>query len=120
MRLLTLLCSTVATLFTVPARADGFADREIVYQALNAIDAAQTCHIINSGKGIEGNPAVRLFIGKNPSCEKVIGFKLVSGLAHYLFAKHLNNSNTNAAKGFQIVSIVIQGGVVVANFKIVF
>lgn len=103
-------------LIATPAHADGFRDREIAYQALNAVDAVQTCHIVGSGRGYELNP----LLGKHPSCGKVVGVKLATGLIHYLIADHLNDRNPKAAKAFQIVSIVIQGGVVAANFRLVF
>jgi hypothetical protein len=76
------------------------------FQALNAIDAAQTCQFIGSGRGSELNP----LLGKHPSCPKVIGFKLATGVIHYLIADHLNDRNPKAAKVFQIVSIVVQAG----------
>lgn len=106
----------VIALTTSPACADGFEKREIAFQALNAIDAAQTCHIVGSGRGYELNP----LLGKHPSCGKVVGVKLATGLVHYLIADHLNDRNPKAAKAFQIVSIVVQGGVVAANFQFVF
>lgn len=105
----------IAAMSATPAHADGFKNREIAFQALNAIDAAQTCQFIGSGRGSELNP----LLGKHPSCPKVIGFKLATGVIHYLIADHLNDRNPKAAKVFQIVSIVVQAGGVALNFRLV-
>lgn len=102
-----------------PAYADGFTNREIAYQVLNAADAAQTCHVVGRG-GSEANPLVSAFIGKTPSCGKVIGFKVASGILHYLVADHFRDRDPAGAKFFQIGTIVIQGGVVAANMRFVF
>lgn len=112
MRALLLL---LAALIATPAHADGFSNREIAYQVLNAADAAQTCHLVARGH-IEGNP----FLGRKPSCGKVIGLKIAGGLIHYAIADHLRDRDPKAAKVFQIVSLVIQGGIVGANMRFVF
>ena len=103
-------------LIATPAHADGWENREIAYQALNAVDVVQTCHIIGSGKGYELNP----IFGKHPSCGKLIGVKLAGGVLHYIIADHLRDRDPHAAKIFQIVTLVVQGGVVAANFRLVF
>lgn len=51
-----------------PAYADGFKDREIAFQALNAADAATTCHAVGSGQAIEGNPLAAAIIGERFHC----------------------------------------------------
>lgn len=106
----------LAALIATPAHADGFTNREIAFQVLNAADAAQTCHVVGSGKGYELNP----ILGKYPSCGKVIGIKVATGLIHYIIADHLRDRDPKTAKVFQIVSIVVQGGVVGANMRLVF
>lgn len=103
-------------MLATPAHADGFKNREIAFQALNAIDAVQTCHTVGSGRAVEANP----LLGRNPSCGKVIGFKVASGVLHYVIADHLRDRDPGAAKVFQIVSLVLQGGVVAANMRFVF
>lgn len=105
----------LAALIAAPAHADGFTNREIAFQVLNAADAAQTCHLTSKGY-IEGNP----LLGRNPSCGKVIGFKVAAGLIHYAIADHFRDRDPKAAKVFQIVTIVIQGGIVGANMRFVF
>jgi hypothetical protein len=109
----------LAALIATPAHADGFTNREIAYQVLNAADAVQTCHIVGRG-GHEANPLVSTFIGRTPSCGKVIGFKVASGVLHYLIADHFRDRDPAVAKVFQIGTIVIQGGVVAANMRFVF
>lgn len=106
----------LAALVATPAYADGFTNREIAYQVLNAADAAQTCHIVGRG-GSEANPLARVFLGRTPSCPKIIGFKVASGVLHYVIADYFRDRDPDAAKVFQIGTLVIQGGVVTVNFK---
>lgn len=93
-----------------PALANGFEHREVTYQLLNAVDAAQTCSFLRRGTAQELNP----ILGRNPSCKKVIGFKIGAGLIHYLISSSLPERE---AKIFQISTIVIQAGVVTWNTK---
>ena len=106
----------LAALIATPAHADGWERREAAYQVFNAVDAVQTCHIVGSGKGYELNP----LLGKHPSCGKVIGVKIAAGVVHYVIADHLRDRDPNVAKWFQIMSLVVQGGVVAANMRLVF
>ena len=107
-------------LLSTPAYADGFKDREIAYQVLNAADAAQTCYAVSTGRGVEGNPLARAVIGQRPSCASIFAFKAANGLLHYVLADAIRDRDPGAAKVFQIVSIVVQGGVVAANMRVVF
>jgi len=100
-------------LISTPVRANGFEDRELVFQALNMVDAAQTCSFISRGTAIELNP----ILGSNPSCEEVVGFKIAAGALHYLVAKILNHHDEKAAKIFQITTIGIQGAAVTWNIQ---
>jgi len=99
-----------------PAKADGFRDREVAFQVLNAVDTAQTCYIVGSGRGVEANP----LFGARPKCAKLIAIKAGAGLAHYLIANELQKSNEGSAKFFQVFTIAIYGTVVAANFRLVF
>ena len=100
-------------LVAIPAKADGFANREVTFQALNAVDAMQTCSFLARGTTREMNP----ILGSNPSCEKVVGFKIAAGALHYLFAKALYKRDERIAKIFQIGTIGIQGAVVTWNIQ---
>lgn len=100
-------------LLATPARADGFKDREIAFQALNVVDAVQTCRFLARGTARELNP----ILGSHPSCEKVVGFKIAAGALHYLVAKALNKHDEKAAKIFQITTIGIQGAAVTWNMQ---
>ena len=93
-----------------PALANGFERREIAYQLLNAVDAAQTCSFLRRGTAHELNP----ILGRNPSCKTVVGFKIGAGLLHYIISTNLPEKE---AKIFQIGTIVIQAGVVTWNLK---
>lgn len=102
-------------LISTPALADGFDNREIAFQALNMADAAETCAFTASGRGDEANPILR-----GRSCPEIVGIKAGFGLAHYAVSKFLEDRDPHAAKIWQIVSIVVQGGVVAANLRLVF
>jgi hypothetical protein len=104
----------------VSVSADAFRDREIAYQALNAIDAAQTCYIVGGGRGVEGNPLITIPLGNRPNCAALLGMKVGFGALHWLIADRINRSDPAAGKAFQITSIVIQGGVVGLNLRFVF
>ena len=108
--------AALAMLFATPAYADGFKDREIAYQVLNAADAATTIDCLNRNVCVEANP----LYGRDPSAGKIIGVKVINGVLHYVIAKFLHDRNPHGAKVFQIVTIVIQGGVVAANLRFTF
>jgi len=89
---------------------------ELVYQALNAVDAAQTISCLRAGKCTEGNP----LFGSNPSTPTIIGVKAATGALHLLATRYLFNRNSRYLKTFQVASIAIQGGVVAWNASVMF
>ena len=106
--------SILATLVTAtPARADGFAEREIAFQALNLLDAVQTISCLDRHVCREGNP----LFGSHPSPGRVVGMKVGFGVLHFVAARLLNDRNPRMARIFQIATIGIQGGVVAANLR---
>jgi hypothetical protein len=107
------IIAALALCASAPAHADAFKDREIAFQVLNLADAAQTCYIVGTGRGVELNP----LLGKRPDCGRVMVHKLTMGAFHFMIAKSLNERE---ARTFQIVTLVIQGGVVGANMRFVF
>lgn len=107
-------------LAATPAYADGFTNREIAYQALNIVDAAETCRFVSTGRAVEGNPVIVGLFGKRPNCGELVAFKIGFGALHWFVADRFNKHDPKAAKVFQIVSIGIQGGVVAANMRFVF
>ena len=115
-RLIVYASLSAALFIATPARADGFTQREIAFQALNLADAAQTISCVNRSVCREANP----IFGANPSAGKVIGIKAGFGAVHYVLARFLNDRNPRAAKIFQIATIAIQGGVVAANLRFTF
>jgi len=119
-RIFTRVLLIMLAALSTPAHADGFKNREIAFQVLNAADAAQTCYIVSSGRGVEANPIARAVLGKRPSCASIFGFKAASGAVHYVIADFIRDRDPEAAKVFQVLTIVIQGGVVAANMRLVF
>lgn len=110
-------------LIATPAHAevDAFTKREIAYQVLGAVDAVETCTFVASGRAVEKNPLLVNLAGTNkPPCAKTVAFKIGAGALHWLIASEINKRDPEAAKWFQIMSIVAQGGVVAANLRFVF
>ena len=103
-------------LIPTPALADGFTNREIAFQVLNAADAAQTCDFLRRGTAHELNP----LYGKHPSCAKVVAFKAIGGGIHYALVSKINETDPELAKWVQIITIAVQGGVVAANLRFAF
>lgn len=112
-KLLTVLLLSLAA----PSHAlDAWEKRQIAYHTLNAVDTIQTCHIVQSGKGYELNP----IFGRNPDCETLVAAKIGGSILHQIIATELRKRDERAAKLFQIISIGVQGSVVVWNFSVVF
>lgn len=100
-----------------PSKAlDAWDKRQIAFHTLNAIDTIQTCHVLQSGKGYELNP----IFGRNPSCGTLVATKIGGSILHQIIASELRKHDEKAAELFQIISIGVQGGVVVWNFTVVF
>ena len=92
------------------------ARREIAYQILNAVDAAQTISCLNREVCHELNP----ILGSHPSTQRIIGFKLATGGAHYLVTRLLQAKAPAAVKSWQTLLIAVQGGVVAWNMQVTF
>ena len=103
-------------LIPTPALAEPWQKWETTYQVTSAVDAVQTCDFVARGRAIEINP----ILGRHPSCGSVIGFKIGTGIIHYLLVREVAKHDPNAAKWVAIASVVFQGGVVLANLKFVF
>ena len=95
---------------------DAWEKRQVAYHTLNAVDAIQTCHILQSGKGYELNP----IFGKTPDCGTLVVAKIGGSILHQIISTELRKRDEKAAKLFQIISIGFQGSAVVWNFSVVF
>lgn len=90
---------------------------EIAWQVANALDFATTEYCLRNRSGCEeANP----LIGKRPSTAKLLAFKAGSGVLHYIAARELVKVDHNAAKIFEIGSLIVTGGTVAANLRFVF
>ena len=99
-----------------PAHAEPFVPpEEYAFQALNAADAAETYSCLHRGTCVELNP----LFGRHPSDAALLGGKAALGVSHFLVA-HLLRNSPKAERAFETVSIVVQGGVVAANLRLVF
>ncbi|MBX7540863.1 hypothetical protein [Qipengyuania sphaerica] len=92
------------------------ARREVVYQVLNVVDAVQTISCLDRGVCHELNP----LLGRDPSTQRVIGFKLASGGVHYLVTSLFEEIAPEAVGPWQLTTIGIQGGAVAWNMQFVF
>ena len=77
---------------------------------MNAADAATTCPRSIPDQAIEGNPLISGILGKRPKCGELIAFKAATAALHWALASE--TQTTPEPKWFQVVSIVVQGGVV--------
>lgn len=93
----------------------GFRHRELAFHALNAVDAVETLIFLKKGVN-EANP----IYGKNPSPVMLIGTKTVGSLLHHFAIKKLRQNDPGLAKGAQIVSLGLMGGLVAWNAQFVF
>jgi hypothetical protein len=98
------------------AHADAFTNREIAFQVLNMADAATTIDCLNRDVCHETNP----ILGRRPTTGGILAFKAAEGALHYFIARELNKRDPKAARIFQTVSIVFQGGVVASNLRFTF
>ena len=106
-----------ALLIPTQAMAEPFPVRkEIAFQLLNAVDAAQTIACTKSTRCHEVNP----IFGRKPSVEKIVGIKVATGVIHFAIARFLFKDSPADQDSFEKVSILIQGGIVAANMRIVF
>ena len=107
----------VCLMLSTPSHAlDAWQKRQVAFHTLNAIDTIQTCHVLQSGKGYELNP----IFGRNPDCGTLVAAKIGGSILHQIISSELRKRDEKAAKLFQIISIGIQGGVVMWNFTVVF
>ena len=114
---LQLTALTACLMLSTPSYAlDAWQKRQAMFHALNAIDMIQTCHILQSGKGYEMNPV----FGRNPDCGTIVVAKIGGSILQQIIASELRKHDEKAARLFQIISIGMQGSVVVWNFTVVF
>ena len=102
--------------FSTPAYAEPLPKLEYAWQALNIIDTAQTAHCLDKGTCEEANP----LIGKHPSTGKLIAYKAGMGAMHFGVTRLLQEIAPEWVRPWEIVSVAVQGGVVVANMRFVF
>lgn len=90
--------------------------KEIALHVISAADVATTCIGIKNG-GSEGNPIARLVIGKRPSCEKVIAFKIGTSLFnHYQISLLKERMDYRGADAYVNINIAVTGLTVIWNF----
>lgn len=89
---------------------------EAGFQALSAIDAAETIYALEHHKADEANP----LFGKHPSAAKVILVKAVIGGIHYALVDRMADKNPKGALRVAQISVALQGAVVGLNARFVF
>lgn len=88
---------------------------EIIYQALNVIDAVQTIGCMQKSGCQEKNP----LFGSHPSVGKIIAIKSLAGIIHYAAYRHgiKQDNRLKYTLSMEIISIAVQGTVVGLNFR---
>lgn len=89
---------------------------EIAYQVLNAVDAAQTIYVIETGRGVEANP----LFGKKPKPFVIIAAKASWGVVHFLTVSQITKKNPKLGLRVAQISVIGQGAVVGLNARFVF
>lgn len=109
--------ATALLLIPTPVLADDrWRKLEIAWQAANAADFATTEYCLRRDTCHEANP----ILGKHPSTGELAAFKIGSGAAHYLIAREIARHDAGAAHVFEVVTLIVQGGIVGANLRFVF
>jgi len=88
---------------------------EITYDVLNVADLVETESCLHAHTCVEGNP----ILGHHPSLGKLLVAKIAFSGVHYYASREIFEKHIKLIRGFEYASIAIQGGVVVANLRIV-
>lgn len=99
-------------LFPSPALAQSTTSLEVASYGLDLADATTTCMGIHQG-GTEGNPLLRVVIGKRPKCWKVFAAKGVLAGGRYFALRGMNERDKRTALW---ITVGITGITVTWNF----
>jgi hypothetical protein len=121
MRKIVLFFACLFALSATPALAETPTEKaaiqwEIGYQVLNALDTAQTLECMHRNACVEANP----LFGRHPDDTRLILGKLAIGALHLGIFKFAYDRDPKAALRMAQFSVVVQGGVVLANARITF
>ncbi len=105
---LLLLCACTPVKWTKQDTA-----RELAFASIIAVDARQTADIRNHDDLVEKGPIARKFLDENP--ENVEVYFAGLGLLHYGISRSLK---PGPRRTFQYLTILLNGGVVVNNWRI--
>lgn len=102
----------------VLAGCQGVPKAEIAWQALHAVDVAQTVQIARSECFREDDPLTRAMIGEDPSVGEAIGWGVAMAGFHYGVTRWLEAIEAPGwlQSGWQVVTIVNSGHFVKNNF----
>lgn len=89
---------------------------EIGYLALNAIDTGQTLDCLHRDRCEEANP----LFGRHPEPLRLIAMKAAFSVVHFAIFEHINRRNPRGARLFAQGSLLVQGGVVLLNARMLF
>ena len=94
---------------------EAFHREKIAYLAVSALDAGTTIYGVERGAR-EVNP----LFGSRPSPARVIGETLVLDVLYTLAINHAYKRDACAAKTAQRIALFVRGGIVGANFRVIF
>ena len=90
--------------------------KEYAFQAIHAIDLAQTLYASNNqDRFIEANP----ILGKHPNNESVIMFFATTGIAHTAVTMYLMDHHPEYVSLWENTTIYIKGATIMWNFTVI-
>lgn len=113
----------VPVLEAAPARPDTrcLARWRLIHAGAQIADAATTIHIIESGKGTEANPLIRLIAGKRPEWWQLVGIKAAGfALTEWHASRSLRRGDAEAACRAHRRGAILTAGVAALNLRVVF
>lgn len=93
----------------------------LIHAGAQIADAATTIHIIESGKGTEANPLVRLVAGKRPKWFELVGIKAAGfALTEWQAQSALRKGDGEAGCRAHRTGAIVTAGAAALNLRVVF
>jgi len=92
---------------------------ELAWQALHAVDVAQTLNIVNDSCYVESNPITTSLIGEQPSTGEVIAWGVGAGFLHYGVSRYLEHTDAPRwmQNTWQAITLTTTVGAVYSNHR---
>lgn len=92
---------------------------ELAWQAVHAVDVAQTLNIVNDPCYVESNPITTSLIGEQPSTGEVIAWGVGAGVLHYGVSRYLEHTDAPRwmQNTWQAITLTTTAGAVYSNHR---